>query len=58
VHTGKGKDDKNDLYMDLDFYVWNNIDSDPSGDTAKLRNRDKKLIDKCSYSGGPSPKDC
>ena len=54
VHTGRGRNDRNDLYFDLDFYVWNN-----DGDRATLKKRSGTVIDRCGYgSGASSPASC
>jgi hypothetical protein len=50
VHTGSGSDSAKHLYQDSGAYIWNN-----DGDTAKLKNDNGKLIDKCSWAGGESP---
>ena len=48
IHTGRGRDDRNDLFWDMDTFVWNN----DGGDTAKLKTRGGRLVDRCRY--GPS----
>lgn len=35
IHTGRGRNDRNDLFMKLGFYVWNNEEQD-SGSLVKL----------------------
>jgi hypothetical protein len=47
VHTGRGDDDRNDLYWGLDSYVWNN-----RGDAAILGNDIGGQEDRCHYRGG------
>jgi hypothetical protein len=53
VHTGRGRDTRRDLFMDLDFYVWNN-----DGDRATLKRRGGRVADRCSYSGSGSSVNC
>jgi hypothetical protein len=53
VHTGVGSRTRRDLYWGQDWYVWNN-----DGDTAKLRNRGGRLIDRCSWGDGDGVKAC
>jgi P pilus assembly chaperone PapD len=47
VHTGRGNDDRNDIYWDTGEYVWNN-----DGDAAVLRNETGHRVDRCRYPGG------
>jgi hypothetical protein len=46
IHTGRGRDRPHNLYWDFTHYVWDN-----SGDTATLKNRQRRVVDHCSYSG-------
>jgi Lamin Tail Domain len=46
IHSGNGTDGRRHLYWDRGGYVWNN-----TGDTAKLRTRGGRLVDRCSYDG-------
>jgi len=43
VHTGKGQDTSSDLYWGSGRAIWNN-----DGDTATLKNRDRKIVDQKS----------
>lgn len=47
IHTGKGRNDNNDLYWRRTRYVWNN-----AGDRATLRKASGKIKDRCAYEGG------
>jgi len=51
IHTGKGLDSyPHHYYWGLSDYVWDN-----DGDTATIKNRNGKVVDRCSYtssSGG------
>lgn len=53
VHTGRGANRPRHRYWRQDGYVWNN-----DGDTAKVRSRGGRLIDRCSYSGAGSSAVC
>lgn len=53
VHSGGGSNTATNRYWGSDGYIWNN-----DGDTAKLKNKAGKLIDKCSYSGAGSSVAC
>ena len=53
VHTGRGRDNRRHLYWDRDWYVWNN-----DGDRATLRNRNGRVIDRCSWGDGGGVKRC
>jgi hypothetical protein len=53
VHTGSGQRTRRDLYWGSGNYVWNN-----DGDRATLRNRDGRLIDRCSWGDGDGLKVC
>jgi hypothetical protein len=53
IHTGRGKNDRNDLYWRSRAYIWNN-----DGDTATLKNRRGHRIDRCHYSGGDTYVNC
>jgi Lamin Tail Domain len=53
IHTGNGADTGTELYMDRDWYVWNN-----TGDTATLKNRALDVIDRCSWGDGDGSKAC
>lgn len=47
VHTGRGTNDRNDLYWREDNYVWNN-----TGDRAILKNSGGTVVDRCSWGDG------
>lgn len=47
IHTGRGVDDRNDLYKDATTGWWNN-----DGDVATLRRANGVLVDRCRYGGG------
>jgi hypothetical protein len=47
LHTGTGRNDANDLFWKRGWYVWNN-----DGDTAVVKNRAGRRIDRCTYRGG------
>ena len=49
VHTGRGRNDSNDLYWGSGWYIWNN-----TGDRATLKNAAGTVIDRCRYDGRPS----
>ena len=53
IHTGKGNDDRNDLYWGSGAYIWNN-----DGDKAFLKNAGGNTVDTCSYSGGGQYVNC
>ncbi len=54
IHSGRGDDDRNDLYWGFDSYIWKN-----RGDTAVLRDDSGGQADRCHYSGrGTSPVTC
>jgi len=53
IHTGKGNDDRNDLYWGSGWYIWNN-----DADKAFLRNAGGNTVDTCSYSGGDQYVNC
>ena len=53
IHTGKGRNDRNDLYWRSDVYIWNN-----NGDRATLRNRNGRLIDLCAWGNGDGKTNC
>jgi hypothetical protein len=53
IHTGKGTDDRNDLYWGSGAYIWNN-----DGDKAFLKNAGGNTVDTCSYSGGGQSVNC
>ncbi len=53
IHTGRGRDDRNDLYWESNFYIWSN-----TGDRAKLRNRNGRLTDRCSWGNGDGTTNC
>jgi len=53
VHTGSGSNTRHDRYWGSGWYVWNN-----TGDTAKLKNRSGRLIDRCSWGDGSGVKYC
>jgi hypothetical protein len=46
VHTGRGDDDRNDLYWGLDSYIWGDRE-----DTAILTKRHGEPEDRCQYHG-------
>lgn len=50
IHTGSGRNDRHDLHWGQGNFVWNN-----DGDRATLKNRSGNRVDRCGYSGGPSP---
>ena len=53
IHTGRGSDDRNDLYWGSKYYIWNN-----DGDTAILKNPAGNNVDTCRYSGGGTSVNC
>lgn len=53
IHTGRGNDDRNDLYWGSKDYIWNN-----DGDTATLKNASGNTVDSCRYSGGGTAVTC
>jgi hypothetical protein len=53
VHTGKGSNDRNDVYWGSGWYIWNN-----DGDTATLRNSAGHTVDSCTYAGGGTFVNC
>ena len=53
VHTGSGRDGARNLYWDSGAYIWNN-----DGDRATVRNRNGRLIDRCSWGDGGGTKVC
>jgi hypothetical protein len=53
IHTGRGSDRARHRYWRQDWYVWNN-----DGDTARLKSRGGRLVDRCSYSGAGSSVAC
>lgn len=53
VHTGRGANDRNDLYWRQDWYVWNN-----DGDRATLKNASGTVIDRCSWGDGDGDIKC
>jgi hypothetical protein len=53
IHTGRGTDDGNDLYWGRTRYVWNN-----GGDRATLKDRKRRVRDRCSYGGGGNSVRC
>ncbi|GIU97385.1 MAG: hypothetical protein KatS3mg013_1188 [Actinomycetota bacterium] len=53
IHTGRGADDRNDLYWGPKYYIWNN-----DGDTATLKNAAGKTVDSCRYPGGGTAVTC
>jgi hypothetical protein len=54
IHTGSGKNDRNDLYWGWNWYIWNN-----TGDTATLKQPDGTRVDRCNYgSSASSPYRC
>jgi hypothetical protein len=53
VHTGDGGRTRRHLYWGQEWYVWNN-----DGDRATLRNRNGRLIDRCSWDDGSGVKAC
>lgn len=53
IHTGRGNDDRKDLFWDAGEYIWNS-----DGDTATLRDDDGDRRDRCHYSGGGTVTDC
>jgi Lamin Tail Domain len=44
VHTGKGTNNKTNVYWGSGNYIWNN-----TGDKATLKNKSKSTIDTCSW---------
>jgi len=53
VHTGSGDRSPHHLYWGQGWYVWNN-----TGDRAVLRNRNGRLIDRCSWNDGNGTTNC
>jgi hypothetical protein len=54
VHTGSGRDDRNDVYWRSGSYIWNN-----DGDKATLKRSNGTRVDRCRYtSAAASPKLC
>jgi hypothetical protein len=53
IHTGRGDDDRNDLYWESGSYIWNN-----RGDTAVLKDDIGGQRDRCHYSGGDTSVTC
>jgi Lamin Tail Domain len=53
IHTGKGSDDRNDLYWGSGWYIWNN-----DGDRATLSNARGHTVDTCTYAGGDTYVNC
>jgi hypothetical protein len=54
VHTGRGRDDRNDVYWRSGSFIWNN-----DGDKATLKRANRRTVDRCRYSSGASsPKRC
>ena len=53
VHTGRGRNDGNDLFWRMGNYVWNN-----TGDRATLRTARGKVVDRCRWGDGPGVKVC
>ena len=47
VHTGRGDDDRNDLYWGFDRYIWND-----HGDAAILLSDTGNYRERCHYRGG------
>ncbi len=48
IHTGKGSDDRNDLYWESAEYLWNN----------DVKTRGGQTVDACAYSGGGQSVTC
>ena len=53
IHTGRGTDDRDDLYWGSDDYIWNN-----DGDTATLKDASGRTVDTCRYPGGGTAVNC
>jgi hypothetical protein len=54
IHTGRGSDNRFNLYWRNEWYIWNN-----DGDTATLRTKGGRTASRCSYSSSTSsPKRC
>jgi hypothetical protein len=53
LHTGRGADDRKDVYWDAGEYIWNN-----DGDVAILRDDNGRRIDRCRYPGGETSVTC
>jgi hypothetical protein len=54
IHTGRGSDNRFNLYWDLGNYVWNN-----DGDRATLKTKGGRTVSRCSYSStASSPRRC
>jgi hypothetical protein len=53
VHTGDGRPTRHDLYWGMENHAWNS-----AGDRVSLRNRDGRLIDRCSWGDGDGVKNC
>jgi Lamin Tail Domain len=54
IHTGRGRDNRFNLYWGLGNYVWNN-----DGDKATLKTKGGRTASRCSYSStASSPRRC
>jgi hypothetical protein len=54
IHTGSGRNDRNDLYWNADNYIWNNFEREK----ATLK-RPGGIVDSCRYpASASSPKKC
>jgi hypothetical protein len=53
IHTGHGRNDRNDLYWRQSWYVWNN-----DGDTAVLKRANHKVVDRCRWRDGSGRTGC
>lgn len=54
IHTGRGRDNRFNLYWRNDWYIWNN-----DGDTATLKTKGGRTASRCAYSSATSnPKRC
>jgi hypothetical protein len=53
VHPGDGWGARHDLYWGMEYHVWNN-----TGDTAILRHRDGRRVDRCHWDDGDGVEQC
>jgi hypothetical protein len=54
IHTGSGRNDRNDLYWNADNYIWNDYEREK----ATLR-APRGVVDSCRYrANASSPKNC
>ena len=53
IHTGRGRNDRNDLFWRQSWYVWNN-----DGDTAVLKKANRRVVDRCRWGDGSGHISC